>query len=486
MLLRLSKSRYCSGLQCLRQLWWRSHEPAAPELVVDDGLQAIFNQGHAVGLAAQERVPGGILIDFPHHAYAEKIMATRSAIESGAPAIYEASVVAADTFVAVDILERVPEGWRLIEVKSTTQVKDQHIPDIAIQLHVLRESGLRVERAELMHLNRDCAFPHLDNLFIREDVTGRAEALLAGIPAEIEKQLHVLHGPIPEVAIGPHCTSPYECPFMGRCWPSRPRHHISELYAIGSGWRQLEAQGYSTIDQLPGGLALRGEAERQRRAVASGTIVVEPGLADALSALREPIAIIDFETLAPAIPIWEGAHPYDPIPAQFSAHVQDGRGGWTHHQWLADGPKDPRPKLVERLAIACEGAATILAYNKSFESRCLSLIAAALPSLKQQTDSIVRRLEDPLPMLRKFVYHPDFGGSFSLKAVLPALVPGLGYDDLEIAEGTAASRALEQLMFDRDALTPEQHAQSRAALLSYCERDTRAVVRLLERLKELA
>ena len=306
MLLRLSKSRYCSGLQCLRQLWWRTHEPAAPELVVDDGLQAIFNQGHAVGLAAQERVPGGVLIDFPHHAYAEKIMATRSAIESGAPAIYEASVVAADTFVAVDILERVPEGWRLIEVKSTTQVKDQHIPDIAIQLHVLRESGLRVERAELMHLNRDCAFPHLDNLFIREDVTGRAEALLAGIPAEIEEQLHVLHGPIPEVAIGPHCTSPYECPFMGRCWPSRPRHHLSELYAIGSGWRQLEAEGYTTIDQLPAGLALRGEAERQRRAVASGTIVVEPGLADALSALREPIAIIDFETLAPAIPIWEG------------------------------------------------------------------------------------------------------------------------------------------------------------------------------------
>ena len=334
--MRLSKSRYCAGLQCHRQLWWRSHEPGAPELEPDASLEAIFNQGHVVGLAAQERFPGGVLIDFPFRAYAERLAATQVAIETKAPAISEASVMADDVFVAVDILERVPGGWTLVEVKSTTQVKEPHIPDIAVQLHVLRASGLKVDRAELMHLNRECTFPNLDDLFLREDVTTRAEALLAGIPAEVRNQLDMLNGPIPEVPIGPHCTSPYDCPFMERCWPERPEHHVSKLYSIGRGWEQLEADGYTTIDQLPEGLKLRNEAERQRRAVTSGTMIVEPGLAEALRAFKEPVAILDFETLAPAVPVWPGCHPYDPVPAQFSVHVHEGAGTWRHHEWLAN------------------------------------------------------------------------------------------------------------------------------------------------------
>lgn len=484
--MRLSKSRYCAGLQCHRQLWWRSHEPDAPELKPDASLEAIFNQGHVVGLAAQQQFPGGVLIDFPFRAYAERLAATQLAIENKAPAIYEASVMAEDVFVAVDILESVPGGWKLIEVKSTTQVKEPHIPDIAVQLHVLRSSGLKVDRAELMHLNRECTYPNLGNLFAREDVTDRAEALLAGIPAEVRSQLDMLNGPLPEVAIGPHCTSPYECPFMARCWPERPEHHVSELYAIGRNWEQFEADGYSTIDQLPEGLKLRDEAERQRRSVTSGEMIVEPGLAKALAALREPIAIIDFETLAPAIPAWQGCHPYDPVTAQFSAHVQDGHGGWTHHAWLAEGPADPRPELIKRLALACKDATTILAYNKAFESRCLNLVAASLPHLKPTIDKIVARLDDPLPILRKHVYHPDFGGSFSLKVVLPALVPSLTYEGLEIAEGTAASRELERLIFDNASLATDERARVREALLRYCELDTLGVARLLERLKELA
>ncbi len=483
--MRLSKSRYCAGLQCHRQLWWRSHEPGAPELEPDASLEAIFNQGHVVGLAAQERFPGGVLIDFPFRAYAERLAATQVAIENKAPAIYEASVMADDVFVAVDILERVPGGWTLVEVKSTTQVKEPHIPDIAVQLHVLRASGLKVDRAELMHLNRECTFPNLDDLFLREDVTPRAEALLAGIPAEVRNQLDMLNGPIPEVAIGPHCTSPYECPFMKRCWPERPEHHVSKLYSIGRGWEQLEADGYTTIDQLPEGLKLRNEAERQRRAVTSGTMIVEPGLAEALRAFKEPVAILDFETLAPAVPVWPGCHPYDPVPAQFSVHVHEGAGTWRHHEWLAEGPADPRPALVAELVRVLASAGTILAYNKAFESRCLNLMAASLPQLKPAIDKIVARLDDPLPVLRKHVYHPDFGGSFSLKAVLPALVPDLTYEGLEIAEGTAASRELEQLMFGGGSVAPEERARLRTALLRYCELDTWGVARVLERMKEL-
>lgn len=484
--MRLSKSRYTAGLQCDRQLWWRAHEPGAPELVPDAATQAIFDNGRRIGRLAQARVPGGVLIDFPHYAISERLEATKLALTNGAGAIYEASFFADDTFVAVDILERLRDGFRLIEVKSSTRVKPDHIPDVAVQLHVLRKAGLPVISAELMHLNSDCTYPNLRDLFTRADVTKGAEALLPAVPGEIGRQLEMLRGNLPEVPIGPHCDSPYECPFKSRCWPEFPRYHVSTLYRVGNKWWALAAKGYETVDEVPAELVAHPAARRQHRAVRDGVTIVEAGLGDALRSLRRPLAIIDVETVAPAIPVWDGCHPYDPVPVQFSCHVHDGGGGWTHHEWLAEGPGDPRSELVHRLATACTGAETVLAYYEGFERRCLNLVADARPELREPVESILARLADPLPIIRDHVYHPDFDGSFSLKAVLPALVPELGYDEMEITDGNAASRELERLLLNGGAVPAEERTRLRDALRKYCELDTLGVVRLLERLGEMA
>lgn len=172
--LRLSKSRFTAGLQCHRQLWWMVHEPEAPELVPGPQQQAIFDQGRRVGEVARGYVPGGRRVDLPHDAFRERIAATRRFLDEDAPAIYEASFFADDVYAAVDILERDGDGHRLIEVKSSTRVRDEHVADIAIQLHVLRRCGLLVTGAELMHLNRECIFPDLADLFVRVDVTAAA------------------------------------------------------------------------------------------------------------------------------------------------------------------------------------------------------------------------------------------------------------------------------------------------------------------------
>src|SRR5580765_1709964 len=247
----LSKSRFTTGLQCHRRLWWTTHEPEAPELVADAEQRAIFEQGTKVGRLARERVPGGSLIDFAPEAIAERGAATSAALAAGASVIYEASFLADDTFAAVDILERVPGGWSLIEVKSTTRPKPEQYPDIALQLHVRRKSGLPVKRAELMHLNRACVFPQLGNLFTRVDVTAEVEPLLASVPAEIARQLAMLQGALPMVPIGRHCDEPYLCPFKPRCWPEFPEHHIRSLYYVGARWWELAAQGIVSIRDLP-------------------------------------------------------------------------------------------------------------------------------------------------------------------------------------------------------------------------------------------
>ena len=480
---RLSKSRVMTGLQCHKLLWWMVHEPAAPELELDGRVSAVMDRGSRVGELARTYVPGGLLIDLPYDAYSERLTATEEALRKGCPVIYEAAFRADNVFVSVDILERRGSRYCLVEVKSTTSVKDHHFLDVAIQTHVLRRSGLDVTRMEVMYLNRECAYPDLSDLFVWQDVTESVEGLLAKIPGEIVAQATMLAGGLPSIAVGDHCSVPYECPFVERCWPELPPHHVSTLYAMRRRALELDEQGYRTIHDLPEDVPLGPIADRQRRAVQEGRIVVEPTLARALDVFAPPIAFLDFETVGLAVPVWDGCHPYDAVPVQFSCHVQDEEGRVTHHEWLADGPEDPRPTLAEHLIRACESARTVVAYNAGFERRCIEQMAEALPPLATTLHGIVDRLVDLLAVIRNHVYHPDFGGSFGLKRVLPALVPELRYKDLAINEGSMASLELERLLFQGVELTEDAKAKLRTDLLRYCFQDTLGLVRLLDRLQ---
>jgi predicted RecB family nuclease len=480
----LSKSRVMAGLQCHKLLWWMVHEAEAPELALDDQTQAVMDRGSRVGELARSYVPGGVAVGLPYNAYDERIALTRRLLDAGAPAVYEASFRGSGVYVAVDILKRDDRGFRLIEVKSTASVKEHHIPDVAVQAHALRQSGLDLVGTEVMHLNRECVYPDLSNLFIRSDVTDAAGAMTESVPGWIAAQLEMLQGSVPDVRTGPHCSTPYECPFIARCWPTLPPHHVSTLYAMRRRALELDEQGYRTIHDLPEEVPLGRIADRQRRAVQEGRIVVEPGLAQALEIFVPPIAFLDFETVGLAVPVWDGCHPYDAVPVQFSCHVQDVDGRVTHHEWLAEGPEDPRPALAERLIRACEGARTVVAYNAGFERRRIEEMAEVLPTLAEPLRSIVDRLVDLLPVIRNHVYHPDFNGSFSLKSVLPALVLELRYDDLAIADGGTASLELERLLFS-GSLEPKAREQLQSDLLRYCQRDTWALVALLRCLHEL-
>ncbi len=484
---QLTKSRFTTGLQCHKQLWWKVHEPDAPELVPDPRTQARFDQGTQVGELARSYVPGGRLVDAPRDQFGRRIVATRMAIAEEAPAIYEAAFSSGRVFAAVDILERLGEAFTLIEVKSSTSAKPEHVPDAAVQVWVLERAGVLVERAEIMHLNRECVFPQLGNLFEREDVTAQVRNYLPSVPDRVGSQLDMLAGDLPEVPIGPHCSEPYECPFKSRCWKGLPPHHVTTLYRVGrKAWDLVEA-GHPTVPEVPE-THCKGEiARRQRRAVRNDVRIVERSLRGALEALEPPLAFLDFETIGPAVPVWNGCHPYDAIPVQFSLHRQNGRGGYEHDAWLADGPGDPRRALAERLVESCRGAATVIAYNAVFERGCLERLAAALPgALAKSLRDVVTRLADLLPIVRDHVYDPAFEGSFGLKRVLPALVPELSYEGMDIAEGDLASVELERLLLRRDTLSDEEAERLRRSLLEYCERDTWGTVRLHERLLELA
>jgi hypothetical protein len=482
---RLSKSRYTAGVQCHKLLWWKVHEPLAVELQPDKVLEDRFDQGRQVGIIARDRFPGGVLIDLPHNAVEKRVTLTRKLLDDGAPAIFEASFLADNTFVAVDVLTPGNGGYHLTEVKSSSSQKEEHLPDAAVQIHVLQQSGIRISGVDVMHLNKECHFPDLSNLFERTDVTAAVQPLLGKVGWEIEAQLRMLEGPLPDVPIGLHCHEPYECPFMKRCWP-KDRDHIMNLSGIGPiKGCDFMLTGVNRIPDLPASQKLNVTQKRQIRAMKEGHIVVEPGLAEALKAFDRRLGFLDFETIQRAVPVWPGMVPWEQAPAQFSYHEANGDGTYTHVEYLAEGPKDCRPELARAMIKATKGAERVVMYSP-FEKTKIRGLQKSVPELRPELEELEHKLIDLLPIVRDNVYHPDFLGSFSIKDVLHPLVPELTYSDLVIVDGLVASVEIARLLFVAGKIPKEEHDRVRQDLLNYCERDTWAMVKVLEKLRELS
>ena len=456
----LTKSLFMAGRQCRKLLWWSAHEPDAQELVPDPGTRDLFDQSREVELAARRLFAEG-------------------------SARFQASFTADEVQVRVDALQDLPGGGlSLIEVKSSTSLKEEHLPDVAVQTHVLRRCGVDLRRIEVMHLSKDFRHPDQGALFVREDVTRAVEALLPEIPGLITEQLAALRGERPQVAIGRHCADPRECPFRERCWP-QDRFHVTRLYRGRDKGLELMRRGVELMKDIPRGEKLSDIQQRQRSSSERGALVVAPTLAAALEPFAGRLGYLDFETISRAIPVWPGTRPWQQTVVQFSYHEDRPGGGQTHVGWLAEGPQDPREALARAMLEATANSERIVMYS-GFERARIGDLEEALPHLGSELATLKAKLVDLLPVMQHHVYHPDFKGSFSLKFALSPLVPELTYDDLMIREGMTASAEIWRLLFVAHRIPPDRRDALRRDLLAYCERDTLAMVRLLEALRVLA
>jgi hypothetical protein len=354
---KLTKSLFTAGLQCPKLLWWKVHEPTAVELQPDIVLKDRFDQGAQVGVLARDRFAGGTLIEH-FDSKADRLAKTQAAVQARAT-IFEGTFEAGGVQVKADIL--LPEGessWRLIEVKSSSSQKDEHIPDAAVQAWVLRENGLDLSGVEIMHLNKEFRHPGHGDLLARTDVTDQVSQRLSDVPDQVQRQLKVLEGDLPDHAIGLHCSEPYDCPFEKRCWPTN-RDHISRLHSVGP----VKAASYmkdgihSVFNWKPKPNAKPSNQantiRRQIRSLTENRIIVEPGLKAALEPFSGRLGFLDFETISRAVPVWPDMGPWHQAAAQFSYHeVADMATFVTsapedrqfaHAEFLAEGPEDARP-----------------------------------------------------------------------------------------------------------------------------------------------
>jgi uncharacterized protein DUF2779 len=446
--MRINKSKFVAGCQCLKRLHLQVHQP---ELAADPSgaAEAITEQGREVGMLARKLFPGGIEVD-GSAGLNQAIRTTRQLLANPKiPAIFEGAFEYEGIIIKTDILHRRKENvWRLVEVKSSSELKDHYVQDVAIQKYVLSGSGLKVASVWLAHINRAYVLTGTAvdprQLFSFRDLSQRAQNFQPELILRLRSQFHILAMPeAPDVPTGLHCINSVVCEFFNHCNTPKPHDHIGYLPRLhASAMEKLEAMGVQSVQDIPADFELSQIQRRACAAIQTGQPWFSSDLKKEFEALKYPLYFMDFETINLAIPRFSGMRPYDHLPFQWSVHLQRQPGGKPEHfEFLAMDNGDLRTPFISSLYEALgDGNGTIVVYNEQFESQRLWELASWLPAYTDPIRVIQRRLWDLLPVVRNHVYHPAFGGSFSLKAVLPALLPDMTYEGMEVPDGQVVSR----------------------------------------------
>jgi hypothetical protein len=443
--LLISKSSFIRGQQCHKSLWLHLNQPDERD-EISEAQQRIFDTGHSVGSYAQQLFPGGIDASRDaHERISEAVAYTQELITNGHSVIYEAAFSDGETLCYMDILIRENGKWQAYEVKASTGVKDYQVMDVAFQYYVITRSGLHLDDIYLVHVNNQYVRHgeiEVQQLFTRVCMTSTIlpmQEQIKGNLASIQKMLAA--SGTPEIEMGYQCSHPYNCDFLEFCRSSVPIDPTSSI-------------------QYP--------ASRNQDA-----------LDDFKSDLEYPLFYMDFETIFPAVPIHDESRPYQQIPFQFSLHVQKAENSSPeHYEFLGTPPVDPRTAFIEELLDRLGNVGSIIVWNQGFEMNRLREIARDFPDYALRIEPLFERFVDLMvPFRRRYLYKPEMNGSYSLKAVLPALVPDLSYSDLEIQEGGTASETYESLYYGCD---PDLIARKRENLFKYCELDTLSMVRILK------
>lgn len=483
----LSKTKYLNGLQCAKLLWTYCNQPGVfPP--VDTATQHVFDQGHLVGELAKRLFPGGI--DVPAEDFIGNIKLTRNLLGER-KILFEAGLMAGRLYSRVDILE--PAGqdqWNIIEVKSSASVKEINIHDVAFQKKVCETAGLKIDRCLLAYVNTDYVkHGEIDprQLLRLEDITGVVEDASAGMEERIIQMLEIIDGAgPPETPIGRHCFAPWECGLRQACWEFLPENSVFDLRGGKATQFSLYEKGILAISDIPDDFILNRQQQIQKSCLENGSIHTDrKEIRRFLQKLEYPHYYLDFETISPAVPLYDGTRPYQDVPFQFSLHVLENENyAPVHYSYLAEGRADPRPGLLRYLQELLGTRGSIIAYNAGFETGVLTGLVNMLPEYEPWLNGILGRVVDLLKPFSLFHYYDKSQkDSASLKKVLPA-VTGIEYKDMPVSNGADASILFYKAI--TGALTPEEAGTIRQELDEYCRLDTWGMVKIVEKLKEIA
>lgn len=475
----LSKSKLLAYRQCPKRLWLEAHRPELAETGDDDGLRQ--SAGLQVGEVARGLHGDGILIE--GQTLRACLAQTRKVLDNTQRRpLFEATFEHDGVLVRADLLLPARGGHRMIEVKASSEVKDHHIEDSAVQAWVARNAGLKITRVDVAHIDTSFVYPgdaDYDGLFAYVDVTRDAQALAKEVPVWVKGARATLaKKKEPQAEPGDQCTKPYPCAFFDHCnGDDDPDAYPPEILPYGKTLaRSLRAEGYTDLRDVPKGRLAKPLHRRVWQCSVTGKPLLDAQAAKLLRGFGYPRYYLDFETINFAVPIWAGTRPYQQVPFQWSCHREAKNGALRADAFLAADDLDPRRAFVESVLETVGDSGPVFVYNIAFERGRLQELAEAFPMLRTRLNAVIKRLVDLLPITREHYYHPAMRGSWSIKAVLPTIAPELDYGNLLVGDGGMAQHAY--LEMNSPDTSTRRRKQLRDGLLAYCNQDTLAMVHL--------
>ena len=468
--MNLSKSKLLALRQCPKRLWLEIHRPHLREQSAPTAGR--LKVGHAVGDVARrlyDPMGRGIVIDAQSESFSQALERSKAVLESAQP-VFEAGFAALGALVFADVMlpvrRRKGLEWQIIEVKSSTSVKDYHRDDIAIQSLVSRAAGVPLASISLAYINREWVHPgsdSFDGLLMEEDLTEESAARETDVRSWI-KEGHAVAASTsaPARKTGDHCSQPFDCSFFAYCHGQEPkaRHPTSCLPRINKATKSFIVENeLLELADVPDNLLNKTQLRVKKHTLSGKPFFDAKGASKGLSKHRLPAIFLDFETISFAVPIWKGTRPYQQIPFQFSAHRLSRSGELKHDTFLDLTGQDPSRRFAAALLEACGSKEPIFVYNAAFEKARIGELAKRYASLRKALLAVNKRLVDLLPVAQRHFYHPNQEGSWSIKAVLPAVVPSLDYESLEgVQDGGMAMEAY------LEAIHPQTVASKKGAI----------------------
>ncbi len=486
----ISKSTYIRGLQCEKSLNLNKYHPELRD-EIPASRERVFATGHEVGELAQQLFPGGVDCGFEVTRSGQKsVELTQNAIDEGKDVIYEAAFQYEGVLVIADIMTKNDNKWKVFEVKSSTKAAEYHINDAAVQYYVMNKCGIDVEDISLVYINNQYVRQgdiDVRQLFTIESVKEKVIPLQDSVRDNIRKFKEVLEGKdVPKVDIGEQCDNPFECDFKGHCWKHIPEYSVFDLSRIGKKAFELYGNGITEIKDIPEDFPLSTAQMIEKDCFLRNKDYVDSNkIKSFLDGISYPLYFLDFETIMPAVPMFDNSRPYQQIVFQYSMFRKDSReADAVHYEFLGDGRSDPRRTFIESLLRDAGDEGTILVYNAGFESARLRELASDFPEHEERVNRMLARIADLMvPFQRRAYYKPQMKSSHSIKKVLPAINPEYTYENLEIQEGSAAGVEYLRLM---KLVSDEEIKRVRKNLLEYCGRDTWGMVVIWEELMRVA
>jgi hypothetical protein len=484
--LRISKTGFLLKLRCERAVHLYTLDRLHRKKNVTPPLAAMGHEVEKVGLTLFPDVVdasdgGRLKLD-------AQVRNTERLMKQGKTAILQAAFRSKTDdglrFCIADIW--LPAKNTVIEIKSSTKLKDIHVYDCGFQYSVITDAGYQIKNFSIALVNGKYSRTggEIDpwEYFSIKNITRRVRCVQFLIDREMVWTKKILMRPTaPQVDIGPHCSKPYDCPFKAQCWKGVPtKNSVFQIPGLPEAIKfELFRKGVINMIDVPTALL----NDKQKRTVSCHKELQDffdvTAVSEFLADIPEPLYFLDIETMNPAIPKFENTKPYEHVPFQFSLHRLDKNHNLFHREFLAEPGSDPRNSFIEAFLEATKEHGKILVYSSFEATQLTKLMAYCSKNSSEIADRIVRLKDLMTPFSNRNIYNRKFQGSISIKSVIHAFYPELSYSDLPIQTGSDASFAYQGLA----KASVKEGSVIKKNLLEYCKHDTYSLVRLYQYLQ---